>query len=319
MNYKNIKINGRYVTKDNDLILYNGGSGISFKMQGKSFTVHALCIPGPGYIYIVIDRKLDKKIKVLLSKDLYTYTFEDDEPHLVDIIKANECNDNALKIENLEIDGEILKFDHQYQNKAVVYGDSTVAGFGILAKSGDASIHNSDSVEDFVFNALYELNMDIDIMSASGYGLAFSIYTCPNNIGIYDFYKKVGVHKPADWNVKPCDLLIISLGTNDNSYIEQDPTRREERINEFKQKYKAIIDSYITVNPNTIILMIGGTLKEENVYYLYEEVYSYLKPLYKNLYLRLFNGDNSAISNHAYISAHKQMSADLKSIIKDLL
>ena len=299
MNYKNIKINGRYVTKDNDLILYNGGSGISFKMRGKSFTVHALCIPGPGYIYIVIDRKLDKKIKVLLSKDPYTNTFEDDEPHLVDIIKANECNDNALRIENLEVNGELLKFDHQYQNKVVVYGDSTVAGFGILAKSGDASIHNSDSVEDFVFNALYELNMDIDI--------------------IYDFYKKVGVHKPADWNVKPCDLLIISLGTNDNSYIEQDPTRREERINEFKQKYKAIIDSYITVNPNTIILMIGGTLKEENVYYLYEEVYSYLKPLYKNLYLRLFNGDNSAISNHAYISAHKQMSADLKSIIKDLL
>ena len=319
MNYQNIKINGRYVIKDNNLILYNGGSGISFKMQGKSFTVHALCIPGPGYIYVVIDREFDKKTKVLLSNEPYTFSFEDDKPHLVDIIKANECNDNALKINNLEVDGKILSFDHKFKNKVVVYGDSTVAGFGILAKTGEASIHNSDAVQDFVFSALYELNMDIDIMSASGYGLAFSIYTCPNNIGIYDFYKKVGVHKQADWTIEPCDLLIISLGTNDNSYIQEDPNKKEERIKEFIQKYKAIIDAYIEVNPNTKILMIGGTLKEENVYYLYKKTFNYLKTLYKNLYLHIFNGDNSAISNHAYVSAHKQMSAKLITVIRDLL
>lgn len=319
MNYRNIKINGRYVIKDNDLILYNGGSGISFKMQGKSFTVHALCIPGPGYIYIVIDREFDKKTKVLISKESFTFTFKDDKPHLVDIIKTNECNDNALRINNLEVDGKILSFDHEYKNKVVVYGDSTVAGFGILAKEGEASIHNSDAVQDFVFSALYELNTDIDIMSASGYGLAFSIYTCPNNIGIYDFYKKVGVHKQADWTIEPCDLLIISLGTNDNSYIQEDPNKKEERIKEFIQKYKAIIDAYIEVNPNTKILMIGGTLKEENVYYLYEKTFNYLKPLYKNLYLHIFNGDNSAISNHAYVRAHKQMSAKLITVIRDLL
>jgi len=319
MIFKNIKINGRYIIKDNDLILYNGGSGISFKMQGKSFTVYALCIPSPGYIYIIVDRQFDKKTKVLISKDSYTYTFEDDKPHLIDVVKTNECNDNALRIENLAVDGELLPFDHLYKNKVVVYGDSTVAGFGILSQSGDASIHNCDSVEDFVFSGLYEMNMDIDILSASGYGLAFSIYTCPNNIGIYDFFKNVGVHKRAEWPIKPCNLLIISLGTNDNSYIQDNPAEREERINTFKQKHKAIIDAYVEANSNTKILMVGGTLKEQNVYYLYEETYRYLRSFYKNLTMHLFDGDNSAISNHAYVTAHERMKDELKAVIKQIL
>ena len=319
MNLKNIKVNGRYIIKDNDLILYNGGSGISFKMQGKSFTVHALFISSPGYFYVIIDRQFNEKTKILISKEAYTHFLEDDKPHLVDIVKANECNDNALRIENLKVDGELLPFDHLYKNKVVVYGDSTVAGFGILAQSGDASIHNCDAVQDFFFGGLYEMNMDVDIMSASGYGLAFSIYTCPNNIGIYDFFDKVGVHKKAEWPVKPCDLLIISVGTNDNSYIQDDLSKKEERINIFKQKYKALIEAYLQLNPNTKILMVGGTLKEQTVYYLYEETYYYLKAFYKNLTLHMFNGDNSAISNHAYVAAHERMKDELKAVIKEIL
>ena len=318
MDYRKIKINGRYLIKDNSLILYNGGSGISFKCKGKSFDIRISCIPNPGYFYIIIDRKFDKKIKVLTPQESYTYIFKDEKPHLVDIVKANECNDNALMIETLVVDGVLLPFDHKYDHKVVVYGDSTIAGFGILAKDGDASIHNSDAVQDFCFGALYELNMDADIVSASGYGLAFSIYTCPNNIGVYDFYNKVGVHKPNDWEIKPNDLIIISLGTNDNSYIQDNPLKKEERINEFIEKYKAIIDAYVAVNPNIKILMVGGTLEEENVYYLYEETYKRLKPFYKYLFVHIFNGDNSAISNHAYVTAHNEMKNELKAVIKEL-
>ena len=61
----NTHINGRYLFKDNILYLYNGGSSLSFKMNGDAFVVYLEHIPSPGYFYIIIDRDYENKIKVL--------------------------------------------------------------------------------------------------------------------------------------------------------------------------------------------------------------------------------------------------------------
>ena len=315
-----LHINGRYLFKDNLLYLYNGGSSVSFKMYGTAFTVKLEHIPSPGYFYIVIDRDFKNKHKIFNDEGFQSVVFKKKSIHYIDIIKANEANDNTLLIQDIAVNGEILKYDHEYTKKVRVFGDSTVAGFGILGHHEEASIHTSDSVQDFVYQALYELNMESDIFSASGWGLTFSSYTSPKNIGVIDFIKKVEVNSNIDYEdeFKP-DLLIISLGCNDNSYIEEDPLFRETRINYFKRQYQALVDSQIKDNKELRILMVYGTLKEENAYYLYEEVYEYLKPLYKYLYIHKFNGDNSAISNHAYVSAHERMKEELKTVIKEIL
>ena len=314
-----IKINGRYSLADKHLSIYNGGSGFSFKMQGNGFTLKLKSIPVDGYIYIIIDRNYTDKTKLLISDNI-SCLFNDDEPHLVDIVKANEANDNALEVVDLIVDGELLDYDFQYKNKVIVYGDSTVAGFGILSHDDVASIHNCDAVEDLFFQALYELNMNADIFSASGYGLAFSAYTCPKNIGVIDFFNKVKVHGDISWNPdNKNDLLIISLGCNDNSYIQENLRNKEQLIEVFETKYKKLIDSEVSKNPDIKILMVYGTLAEVSAYYLYEETYKHLKPFYKNLFIHKFNGDNTAISNHAFVDAHKQMAEELKKVIKEIL
>ena len=203
------------------------------------------------------------------------------------------------------------------KKKVVVYGDSTIAGFGILAHSGDASIDNCDSVEDFCFQALYELNYDFDIVSASGHGLAFSPYTYPMDAGIIDYYDKLKVHSVKPWNGTKNDLLIISLGTNDNAFIQEHIEKKDELVGLFKINYKKLIDSEVSKNPDIKILMIYGTLTEVSAYPLIEETYQYLKPLYNNLYIHRFNGDCSAISNHAFVDVHKAMAEELKNIIKN--
>ena len=314
-----IKINGRYSLADKHLSIYNGGSGFSFKMQGNGFTLKLKSIPVDGYIYIIIDRNYTDKTKLLISDNI-SCLFNDDESHLVDIVKANEANDNALEVVDLIVDGELLDYDFQYKNKVIVYGDSTVAGFGILSHDDVASIHNCDAVEDLFFQALYELNMNADIFSASGYGLAFSAYTCPKNIGVIDFFNKVKVHSDISWNPdNKNDLLIISLGCNDNSYIQENLRNKEQLVEVFETKYKKLIDSEVNKNPGIKILMVYGTLLETSAYYLYEETYEYLKPFYKNLLIHKFNGDNTAISNHAFVDAHKQMAEELKKVIKEIL
>ena len=240
--------------------------------------------------------------------------------HYIDIVKANEANDNALVIKDMIIHGQLLSYEHKYYKKVRVFGDSTVAGFGILSHNDNPSIHNADSVRDFIYQGLYELDMEMDIFSASGWGLTFSSFTCPKNIGIIDYIDKVKVNSNIDYedHFKE-DILIISLGCNDNSYIAEDKSLRDTRINYFKRQYQNLIDHEIRNNSNLKILMIYGTLKEENAYYLYEETYEYLKPLYKNLYIHKINGDNTAISNHAYVEAHERMSQELKDVLKSIL
>ena len=320
MNLQNIKLNGRHYIDEGRVYFYNGGSGLSFKINGSGFTIGFKSTPVEGYFYIIVDHNYNKKVKVSTLEKEYKYSFDNKDVHFVDIVKANEANDNVFELIKLGFDGELLEFDESYNGVVKVFGDSTIAGFGILEKTGPASIHNSDSVRDFCYHALYELGMDIDILSASGYGLAFSAYTNPKTIGLFDYLDRVAVNQHIEWQDRSkANLIIISLGCNDNSYIEEDPLARETRVNYFKRQYQALIESQIKGNKDLKILMIYGTLKEENAYYLYEETYEYLKPLYKNLYIHKFNGDNTAISNHAYVTAHERMKEELKKVIKEIL
>ena len=319
MDLKEIKCIGRYSVSNGHYFFYNGGSGFSFKMKGSGFSLTFKSKPREGYFYIIVDRDYQNKTKVLIDNQPYNFLFKDNKEHYVDIVKANEANDNTIELVDFKVDGELLKYDFQYEKVVRVFGDSTIAGFGILARTGEASIHNSDSVQDFCYHALYELNMEMDILSASGYGLAFSAYTCPKNIGIIDFINKAAVNSEKPWVNTKCDLLIVSLGCNDNSFIQEQSNLREEKVEEFKEKYRLLIDSQMKLNKDLKVLMIYGTLNESSAYYLYEKTYKNLKPMYKNLYIHKFNGDSSAISNHAYVTAHNAMAEELKSVIKEIL
>ena len=319
MNLQNIKLNGRHYIDEGRVYFYNGGSGLSFKLNGSGFTIGFKSTPVEGYFYIIVDHNYNKKVKVSTLEKEYKYSFVNKDVHFVDIVKANEANDNVFELIKLGFDGELLEFDESYNGVVKVFGDSTIAGFGILEKTGPASIHNSDSVRDFCYHALYELGMDIDILSASGYGLAFSAYTNPKTIGLFDYLDRVAVNQHIEWqDHSKANLIIISLGCNDNSFI-QETSDKEERINEYNSKLKRLID-LISKGDNTIrVLMVYGTLNEESAYYLYEQAYENLKPYYYNLHIHKFKGDSSAISNHAYVDAHDRMAEELKQVIKQIL
>ena len=320
MDLKNIKINGRYIKQNDKLVLFNSGSGISFKAKGRGFTINVGSKTWPCYYYFILDRDYENKVKLCTTNNLvWKYIFNDDKEHLVDIVKATEAKDSIFFVEDLEIDGELLKYDHQYNKNVMIYGDSTIAGYGILSHD-IASIDTSDGVRDFAFHALYELNYEMDIMCASGYGLSFSAYTNPKNVGIYDYFDKVTINSNFSWkNKNKHDILIISLGCNDSSYISEQPNKKDEYIKVFIEKYQEVIDSEVMLNNEIKILMIYGTLKEEQAYYLCEQTYEYLKPLYNNLYIHKFDGDNTAASNHAFVTAHNRMAEELKAVIRSIL
>ena len=93
----------------------------------------------------------------------------------------------------------------------------------------------------------------------------------------------------------------------------------DRNVKVFIEKYQEVIDSEVMLNNEIKILMIYGTLKEEQAYYLCEQTYEYLKPLYNNLYIHKFDGDNTAASNHAFVTAHNRMAEELKAVIRSIL
>ena len=98
MDFKDIKINGRYQIKDNELYLFNSGSGISFKMKGTSFIVALNSEIGPCYYYLIIDRDYENKTKIFVPEHAkHQYLFNDDKEHLIDIVKEDGFFNENLK------------------------------------------------------------------------------------------------------------------------------------------------------------------------------------------------------------------------------
>lgn len=312
-----IKLNGRYSLKDDNLHFYNVYSGISF-MCSSDVSLIISFLEKPGYIYIIKNRDFSKKEKVYLEKETTINIAASNKLTRIDILKANEALDNELVIKDIKC--KSLQLPKAGEKKIKVYGDSTVCGFGMLSHDGDASIHTSDGVLDFVCRAIYELNFDGDILAASGWGLTFSHWTNPKTIGIEKYTDFVKVNSDIKWKskIKP-DLLIISLGTNDHSYIENDSINREESINYFIKSYEKLLKKELKNNPELPVLMLYGSLDEKDVFEFQEKTFYYLKNKFNNIHQLKLDGDNSGISNHSFVTYHSKMSEQLKNKIQQLL
>ena len=318
--YKNMLIRGRYKTINGFLQFFNVGSGVSLCVQGKSITFDIKSIVQSCFVYIIKDFDYNQKVKFFIDEDIdLTIPLEDDRPHYIDLVKADEATANSLVIRDIKIDGKILKYAEKPNKFVKVYGDSTIAGYGILAHDGEAGVDTNDGVEDFCFRALFDLKYDFDLFAASGWGLTFSAYTNPKEIGIEKYRENLCVNSNEKWTSRKPDLLIISLGTNDFAYIEQNPQNKDELIRKFIDSYDKLIEKERENFANLPVLMVYGTLKEESVYPLIEKTYEELSKKLNNIYIVKLPGDNSGISNHSYVSFHKKMSEVLKEKILSII
>ena len=318
--YRNMLIRGRYKTINGFLQFFNTGSGVSLCVQGKSITFDIKPIVQSCFVYIIKDFDLNQKTKYFIDEDIdLTIPLGDDKPHYIDLVKVNEAKENSLVIRDIKIDGKILKYAEKPNKFVKVYGDSTIAGYGILAHTGEANIETNDGVEDFCFRALYELNYDFDLFTGSGWGLTFSAYTEPKEIGIEKYTENLCVNSSEKWTSKKADLLIISLGTNDYAYIEENIGQKDSLFDEFFHSYKKIIEKERQDNKDLPVLMVYGSLKEEHVYPLIEQTYNKLSKEIDNLYIVKLPGDNSGISYHSFVTYHKKMAEVLKEKILSII
>ncbi len=305
---ENSLFRGRCKKDKENTFFFNTGSGVSLYFQGKSLTFILASINKPCFVYIIKDFDYNQKEKFLVDKNgTVNIAFQDDKAHYVDLVKANEAIDNTLVLKSIEFNGKILKYTEKPNKFVKVYGDSSVAGYGILQHSGVPDYDTSDGVEDFCFRALYSLHFDYDIFCGSGWGVTFSPYTDPMTVGLEKYQDCLCVKNDEKWVSKKADLLLLSLGTNDFSYINQHLDQKVELERKFIDSYREFVKKERKINPSVPILMVYGTLKEDCVYPLIEKTYTELSKIFDNLYIVKLPGDNDGIDFHCHVSHHKKM------------
>lgn len=279
-----VKCIGRTCMDGNIRWLICSGSGIEFyaKLKRVDITVAGgfaamKADNEPYYARIAIYVNGDRVIDAWINEAEKTYTAfssrEEENIH-IKVIKLSEASASICGIKRISVkdDGEIYPVEKE-SHKIEIIGDSITCGYGV--DDGNKEHHFTTLTEDVTKSYAYltaeALEADYSIFSISGYGI-ISGYTdtgVKNTTGIITgYYEKVGFSNdkynavkdidsiPWDFHKFQPELVVINLGTNDDSYCQDD----KERQAEFIKRYEEFLKTVRKNNPQAKILCTLGIM-----------------------------------------------------------
>ncbi len=194
--------------------------------------------------------------------------------------------------------------------KIDLYGDSISCGYGNL-DGANMNSDNTNALLTYSYLAAEELNAQINIQAASGWGLAWGNEAAGyGNASWADHYKKTTFSYTEEWNFRnyQADIIIISLGTNDNGAMYNSA--------QFQAKYKAMIEELKELNPNAKFVLYYGMMSLKSTVWADVQAvancYDYVVAHQATVAGNLANGHPSVASNLANAPL-------LAATIKDLL
>lgn len=286
---ENVKLLGRTYYDGEKLYCALSGTGAEFTFNGTkcSITVtgdsNALNASNADNqarvgIYVNGERVIDDMVDNLQE----TYdVFESDTPKdvTVSIVKLSESPMSTIGIKEIKATGSKIA---PTPNKDVLIefiGDSITCGYGI--DDPDKDHHFSTKTEDvtkaYAYRTAQALNADYSMVSFSGYGIV-SGYTNDKKVAaqtVPQFYTKLGyswaangsfVPANVDWDFskRQPDVIVVNLGTNDDSYTKTDSERKQEYCDGYVEFLKKIRAN----NPDAKILCTLGIMGDR----LFEQV-----------------------------------------------
>lgn len=281
MNSENVKKIGRTTTIDDVLWFSYSGSGVEFEFTGKKCELvlkadsqkeemhqarYGVFVDGEEFVTGVMDEP-KKTIKVVDADAA--------EKHIIKLIKLSETSDSTMGIEYAACDEEAtLKPIPAKDLKIEFIGDSITCGYGVeegLDKT--YSTHNENCTKAYAYKTAMKLDADYSLVSKSGHGIITG-YTMGDKILsqlMSSYYEKFGDSyssfalgkkpKNIDWDFSEFvpDIIVINLGTNDNSYTKNFDDRKEEYVVGYVEFLKQVRGK----NPNAVICGVLGVMGQE--------------------------------------------------------
>lgn len=274
---ENVKYIGRNIYEDSIAWLVQSGSAVEFTVTGKSAEI---TINGDGFTEsdekyrpryaVIVDGEiiLDELLSVK-EKSVELFSGDISRTSVVKVIHLSEANNGAVGVSSIKVNSDApvpvaptAKKDLQIE----FVGDSITCAYGVEGK--DQYENYMTSTENFMKSYAYltakQLDADYSAVCYSGHGI-ISGYSQDGDReteslvpDYYDYVGKIGNYKvPWDFDSNEKDVVVINLGTNDDTYVGKD---LETRGAEFTEAYVDFLNHIHEKNPNAYIICTLGTM-----------------------------------------------------------
>ncbi len=331
----NVKLIGRTYRKGDSTILGYSASGVEFKCTGTKAVFNVNGSAGPARFGVFVNGKLAKQGYIKNSKtDAIEVALPEGEC-TVKLIKLSEAAQSVTAIESIEVDGKIQPTE-KAKHSIEFIGDSITCGYGVETALGKEqfSIYNENAAKTYAYKTAQNFGADYSFVSVSGAGV-ISGYTNGKDrnesLLVPDFYDKLcftwswfngeEVAK-YDWDFSQYqpELVVVNLGTNDNSYTKNDETKCAE----FAKGYVDFIKEIREKNPNAEILCTLGLMGQELYPSIEKAVADYTaetgdsKVKATELSVQDSNANGFAVDYHPAAASHKTAADELTKAISDI-
>ena len=286
LNEKNIKLIGRTHIEKNRLCLILSGTGCEFSFTGKKLDISISCdddsyLDGKSCNYPRIAVMTDGKfiVKKVIENPTEKYNIINSETTVTKNIKIIKLSEGAFSIalvNEIETDDDAVINPAPEKNLKIEFiGDSITCGYGVDDSNllSDFSTRAENCMKSCAYLTADMLNADYSLFSYSGYGI-ISGYTSDGvrntNEILPQYYESIGFsyssingRKTQDikWDFSRFvpDIIVINLGTNDNSFC----IYHEEAFAEFEDKYIEFLGKIRKNNPDSEIICTLGIMNIE--------------------------------------------------------
>ena len=229
-----VKLVGRTEVTDTAIVPHTTASGIAF-YSNCSGTIE-MSIKGmknlfdAQYFIVYVDGVIHKRVELphltknrLVTKTLVMAENLPEGMHRIEILRETEEVNAYCEFLSISLNGEMTPVAEAPMLIEFV-GDSITTGYGAYpfdyADENDPVDHPSRQAgtKSYAYLTARELGMDIQVCCTSGYGA--EVGWNADGVNMQDMYEKTAFHhnREAEWSFeRPADIVVINLGTNDNS------------------------------------------------------------------------------------------------------
>ena len=206
--------------------------------------------------------------------EIYTvFESETEQECTVRVVKLSEAANSTVGIKNIEVRsrGDIKPT----QNKTHLIefiGDSITCGYGVEdeVKENHFSTKTENVMKAYAYKTAEALDADYSMVSYSGHGIISGYTGTGDKVEtqlVPPYYQKFGFSYASymgqnaidvewDFTKRQPDLIVINLGTNDDSYTGSDTAKQEEYVT----GYVAFLKEIRQLNPDATILCTLGIM-----------------------------------------------------------
>lgn len=275
---------GRTAWLNDTLWMVHSGSGAEFTFQGTTASITLQgdsTVLGNGEnqahfaIYVneelVVDDMMNK-----LEKTYHIFESETEENCTVRVIKLSESAQSTMGIKSIEVTSKGGISPTDKQGKLIEFiGDSITCGYGVEDENRDNHFKTAteNASKTYAYKTAEALEADYSLVSFSGYGI-ISGYTgtgekVPEQT-VPQYYEKLGfsygtylgknpVDYEWDFSERQPDVIVINLGTNDDSYCGNKAERKEEYTEQYVEFLKKVREK----NPNAVLIATLGIMGDK--------------------------------------------------------